>query len=42
VLLGYGSRPGDVDRDGRALAAAKSFFHTAPSDAATQTPGVLY
>ncbi|MDN3241985.1 flavodoxin family protein [Glycomyces tritici] len=42
VLLGYGSRPGDVDRDGRARAAAETFFRTAPADSATQTPGVLY
>ena len=37
VLHGYGSRPGDVDRDARALAAAKTFF-----DPATETPGILY
>lgn len=37
VLLGYGSRPGDVDRDAGALASAKSFF-----EAETETPGVVY
>lgn len=37
VLLGNGSRPGDVDRDDRALLAAKTFL-----DLAAETPGVLY
>jgi multimeric flavodoxin WrbA len=37
VLLGSGSRPGDVDRDERALAAAKTFF-----EADTETPDIVY
>jgi multimeric flavodoxin WrbA len=37
VLLGYGSRPGDVQADEQALAAAKTFF-----DPAADTPGVLF
>ena len=37
VLLGYGSRPGDVDRDDRAHRAAKTFFNPE-----AETPGVLY
>lgn len=37
VLLGYGSRPGDVDRDERAQAGAKTFF-----EPGTETPGVVY
>ncbi|MBO3734543.1 flavodoxin family protein [Glycomyces niveus] len=37
VLLGYGSRPGDVDRDARAHAAAKTFFR-----GDTETEDVLY
>jgi multimeric flavodoxin WrbA len=37
VLLGYGSRPGDVDRDERARAAAKTFFEDG-----VETPDVLY
>lgn len=37
VLLGCGSRPGDVDRDARAHAAAKTFFQTD-----TVTEDVLY
>ncbi|GAA1662477.1 NAD(P)H-dependent oxidoreductase [Glycomyces endophyticus] len=37
VLLGYGSRPGQVLRDERALTAAKTFFTGAPD-----TPGVRY
>ncbi|RRR99663.1 flavodoxin family protein [Glycomyces terrestris] len=37
VLLGSGSRPGQVLRDERALAAAKTFF-----DPAADTPGIRY
>ncbi|MFG3338280.1 flavodoxin family protein [Glycomyces sp. NPDC048151] len=37
VLLGYGSRPGDVERDDRAHRAAKTFFNPE-----AETPGVLY
>jgi multimeric flavodoxin WrbA len=38
VLRGYGSRPGDVDRDESAHAAAKTFFEGSRSD----TSDVLY
>ncbi|GAA2271059.1 NAD(P)H-dependent oxidoreductase [Glycomyces scopariae] len=42
VLLGYGSRPGQVLRDAAALAAAKTFF-TAPRDTGPRdTPGIRY
>jgi multimeric flavodoxin WrbA len=37
VLLGYGSRPGDVERDERALRAAKTFLNPG-----TETPDILY
>lgn len=37
VLLGYGSRPGQVLRDEAALAAAKTYF-----DPSSDTPGILY
>jgi hypothetical protein len=38
VLLGYGSRPGDVERDEQALRAAKTFF----AGAEPGTPGVRF
>ncbi|WP_205324598.1 flavodoxin family protein [Glycomyces sp. YM15] len=38
VLLGNGSRPGDVDRDGSAHAAAEAFFDGSP----TATPNLLF